>query len=194
MLKQKLKNKFSKIIIHICSSHFINTFKLKVFAFYTKKQKLVRLLSVRLISFMVHCVSLNEADFYFTKIILILGSENEIEGFEKMLQTLIRILEIDKNIEVDDPIDMEDCPFEEEKKLCNDAEKRRSPYYIYFHQKKKEIFETSTFTNKKNKLFNKLLLNYFMDFLFVYFPLWSRVLISSLNMKRDRNATAENNL
>ena len=180
-------------VFHICSSHFISTVNKKIKKCFPDKDKQQneRKLFLQCVSEMIHSRSINESKKWFVKIIMLYGFEYEPEDFERLL----KMSEGDKDKGNDSHISVDDEDEEkplEPAKEDNIERKKSSKYYIEFSMIKEEIEKSTELTIKKNKFYSTEIINYLIDFIMLYFPLWSATCICAFNLKRDSNAPVEN--
>ena len=66
------------------------------------------------------------------------------------------------------------------------------PYYQYFKALKDELVKNTKVTKELNLFYCPKLVNYFVNYLGVHFPLWSATAIIRFNIYRDSNSSIEN--
>jgi len=175
-------------IIHICSSHCLNTAlkKIKKIFFKSKKMKSMRTIAANLVAQLIHSKSVQEAEPIIRNIVRFFGFENEIPDFDMRLKCIkhSRNEEFDFSQTNDKPNDNE--------RLNDQSKRRNSPYFKIFDSIKADVLRENNVAAPKNKWYSPKLIKYVFEYLLPYFCLWSAVVIRRFNMTRDSNAPIEN--
>lgn len=69
---------------------------------------------------------------------------------------------------------------------------KSSSYYQHFAKLKETIIKDTAVTKNLNPFYSKKFEIYFIEYLLVYYPIWSAVGIKVFELSRDSNVSAEN--
>lgn len=165
-------------ILHVCSSHVIKTVRKKIIKIFPdkKKQKDERYVASQLITRIIHSVNFEEAKISFEQFIKIYGFKNKVEDFDIIINNFLsndtkvatETEEVLENENTDDNDSVEQ----------NLTKMKSSLYYQKFNKLKDSILEETVTSNTKNTFYSENLIKYLVDYLLVYFSLWSAAAIA----------------
>lgn len=181
-------------VLHCCSSHLIKGSRGKIRSFFPDKKKHLnhRKIATKIMTSFIHCDSLESAKVIFEYFIKIFYFQTEEASLSSSIDSVNNCPEhgavendYDDDEKNDENKDNEDLP-----QLC--GKMKGSPYYQFFQNLKNDIVKKASFTDKINEFYSEKFCNYLLNYLLVYLPLWSAIVIKMYGLSRDSNATAEN--
>ena len=187
-------------ILHVCSSHLIKTVRKQIKSHFPdkKKQKVERYVCSVLISELIHSDCLDTAKVHFENLIRIYGSPYEDVNLHNLIgntddeDTQSKIKDHENILDVSEEDDIDPNLAKENIELTK-GKMKSSLYYQKFNELKDTTLNNMTVNSVPNKFYSEGLINYIVNYLMVYYSVWSAAGIAlRFGLLRDSNATAEN--
>ncbi|KYN06047.1 Ubiquitin-like-specific protease ESD4 [Cyphomyrmex costatus] len=191
------KYEYPITIIHICSSHFIKAGikRTKQFSNYEDLRNIMRCA----VTLLIHKINLKDARMVFRAICKLFLTKKKSQSHDVLLAEYFNsesadfLTSADMEINVDEDIGIEE---ENDENECSDYSKlkrEQSPFYWFFFNIYKEILSDSDNENgDENEFYCPRFIEYLLDELAAYYPLWSGIIIQEFGIRRNSNATVEN--
>ncbi|XP_036138813.1 uncharacterized protein LOC118644403 [Monomorium pharaonis] len=172
--------------LHICSSHFIKTVRKKIKTCIVDKK--MGIVASNAITKLIHCTTVKESLMIFERLTRIFSTKNITDKADE--DYLSYFLEDDTSEENDD-VDIESRSDFDDMNVHGDT-KKDSPFYKMFRRIYDTIVNSVEFCTTINKHYCEEFMNYVLDYLMPYYPLWSAIVIKKFGITRDSNACVEN--
>lgn len=188
-------------VVHVCSSHMIKTIKRKSFTHcQTKRQRDVALF---FITQLIHCTNLEDFAIIVKKLIVVFGLQYYIPEFTDNFSSVSPNVESkDEDKQTDNDNDGDDKLLTDDHENVEDNSeiengRAGSPFYKIGNAIRIEVLNVSKLYENKNRTENLKLndffcvkfLNYLLNFVLPYFPVWSASILKIFDILRDSNAT-----
>lgn len=178
--------------IHVCSSHLIKSAvkRIKTFTNDEKLQQLMR----SAVGLLIHSTNYSHAQELFQILVIVFDlKEKNVEEYDIYLKALANIEHLDKNMKniiLNIKDDTEDSEKMDGEFVFKNTQREKSKFYQDFFKVRQQIHQSND-RKVKNDFYNPKFINYLLDELLPYYPLWSGIIICKFNIRRNSNASVE---
>lgn len=187
--------RFSRTVLHICSTHLLRTGQKKLVKLGVDKKQVIYRIASRGLTMLIHSDTLDKAKNVFTLLVKIFMLEMTNKERDSLIQLLMDFAPLNPEIEQSEDTLKEGEQEEEvpEQDELRGFKVKDSLYYEQFLNVYNQLLEDFPCANAETcEYYQPGFILYLLNTWMPYFPLWSALVIKQFNILRDSTSSVEN--